>query len=486
MDRFNKLESKKVFDFFYEISQIPRESKKEEKISNYLKKFAQERNLWVKQDEVKNIVIKKEGTGKLKDAQPVVLQAHMDMVCEKGKDSKHNFDTDPIEWVIKDDFIYANDTTLGADDGIGVAYALALLDDDNIVHPPLEVVLTMDEETGMTGANNLDVKDLDGKIFINIDTEEEGRFYLSCAGGNDTQINIPVAFREYEGLLVDIEVSGLVGGHSGLEIIQERANASKVMGRFLNMLAMDNIKFNLVEINGGSKINAITRDCNAKIIIDEKDFSKIEAFIKQLNEDLKIEYTPQDPDAHISATKKENNKYQAMNLEDSLRVVYALVLIPYGPFTRSQYIEDLVQTSANIGVVETQENNVLLASALRSSVVSQKQALIEQYEVLAKLIGANVESGSFYPAWPFNDKSKIKDLFVREYKKLFNKEPEIVAIHAGLECGLFKEKMSSDVDFISVGPDIFGAHTAEERLSISSTERTWKLLKEVLASIDEY
>lgn len=486
MEQFKDMESSKVFEMFHELSQVPRESKHEEKVSNWLKEWATKRNLEVIQDDVLNIIIKKSGTGAAKNAPTTVLQAHMDMVCEKGKDSNHDFSKDAIEWVIKDDYIYANNTTLGADDGIGVAYALAVLDDDSIEHPPLEVLITVDEETGMTGANNLDPKALSGKIFINIDSEEEGAFYMSCAGGNNTEISIPVKFEKVAGTLVELEATGLLGGHSGLEIIKDRANASKLMGRMLNMIVEASIEFNLVEINGGTKFNAITRDNLAKIVVDEADIAKIEDLIKTINIALKDEYTPQDPDAHIELRKQDKGTFDAMIKEDTLRVVNGLVLVPNGPTHYSKYIDGLVQTSTNMGIVKTEASKVTFVGCLRSSIISQKQALVEQHNVIGKVINAEVTHSSFYPAWPYKTDSKIKDIFLNDWKKLFNNDAQVVAIHAGLECGIFRERLGSDIDFISFGPDIEGAHTAEEHVSIPSIDRNWKLLKAVLSSIKEY
>lgn len=486
MSKFAGMESVKVFEFFEEISQIPRTSKHEQAISDHLKKWAEDRGLEVRQDEVLNIIIKKSGQGALADAQPVILQGHMDMVGEAGKNSNHDFLKDPIQTQIKGDEIWATDTTLGADDGIGVAYAMALLDDKEMDLPPLEVIVTVDEETGMTGAHNIDVSDLKGKIFINIDCEEEGVFYMSCAGGNDTRVNIPVAYEDVDGTCVEVEVTGGLGGHSGLEINKDRANSNKVMGRFLNILSENEIAFQLVEINGGSKVNAITRDTLAKVVIAAEDYAKVEELCNKLNTELKEEYTPQDSDVHVQFNGKEEGTFKAMTREDSLRVAYALVLTPNGPQTYSKYIENLVQTSTNPGVLETKDNIVSIGSALRSSIISQKQALVEEFNVIGKVIGAEVVSGSFYPAWPFNPNSKIKDLFVKQYEELFDKEPQVDAIHAGLECGLFKEKMGADVDFISFGPTINGAHTAEEHMSISSADRNYKLLVHVLKNIKSY
>jgi len=486
LKQFEGLDSYKVFEFFEAISQLPRVSKQEKEISDYLVKWAKDRNLDVTQDEVYNVIICKDGQGSLKDAQPVILQGHMDMVGEKGKTSTHDFTKDPIQTQVKDGAIYGTDTTLGADDGIGVAYAMALLDDTKMDLPPLEVIITTDEETGMAGANAIDVSKLKGKIFINIDCEEEGVFYLSCAGGNDTTMNIPVSYEQVSGLKLEVEVTGGLGGHSGVEIDKQRANSNKIMGRFLNLLAQNEIAFNIIEINGGTKFNAITRDTLAPIVIKKEDETKVNDIITKLNEDLKIEFTPQDEGVHVVVVKKEEGSYKAMTLQDSLRVTYGLMLTPNGIVAYSQYIPGLVQTSTNLGILETKDNVVTLASALRSSVISQKEALIEKFNVVGKVIGAEVVSGSFYPAWAFNPNSRIKELFVKEYKQLFDKEPVVQAIHAGLECGLFKEKMDPDVDFISFGPTIEGAHTNNEHMDIASADRTYKLLLSVLQNIKSY
>lgn len=486
MDELKKLDSNRVFHFFHEISQVPRESKKEQAISDWLKNFAVERGLEVIQDDVLNVIVKKPATPGMEKAPTVILQGHMDMVCEKTKDSNHNFDTDPIEWVIKGDMIYANNTTLGADNGIGVSYGLALLDSTDIPHPALEVLFTVDEETGMTGAHGLHAEDLDGKVFINIDSEEEGQFFLSCAGGNETRISIPVTFSKAEGTLVNIDIDGLLGGHSGMEIIKDRANASKLMGRFLNMLTENNVDFRLVAVNGGSKMNAITRDSNAKIVIKDTDYTIVEEQVKVLNAALKAEFTPQDSDAKVVATKNETGSFDAMSKEETLNVINGLVLVPNGPTTYSKYIENLVQTSSNLGIVETTDKSVDLVSGLRSSVMSQKAELVEKHNTVGRTIGATVTNSSFYPAWPFNAESRIKDIFVETYKKLFDEEGAIVAIHAGLECGLFKEKMSEDVDFISFGPNMYDVHTAEEHVSISSIDKNWKFIKAVLAEMNNY
>lgn len=480
---FSNSDAKRVFEIFEEINEIPRSSKKEEKISAWLEDWAKQRGLDVEKDEALNIIIKKSGTLGLENAKPVIIQAHMDMVGEKAKDSDHDFENDPIQMYIEDGRIYAKNTTLGADNGIGLAFALATLEDDSIIHPPLEVLVTSDEETGMSGARAIDTSKLEGKTFINVDSEEEGHFYMSCAGGNNTIIKLPFSRELVVGKLMEINAVDFLGGHSGLEINQDRANAAKVVGRYLNILIENNVKYYIVDINGGSKSNAISRDMQANIVIATDDIPTIEKITKEFNEAIKDEYTPQDSDAHIEIKIKEEDEYNAMNLESSRKVVYALVLIPYGPTHYSKYIEGLVQTSSNLGVVRTEDNQVVFENALRSSIISQKQAIVEQLNVIGRVLNAEVESTSFYPAWPYNTDAKIKEIFLESYENLFGLKGSVVAIHAGLECGLFKEKMSPEVEFISFGPDITGAHTVEESLSIESTERNWLLFKDVLRKL---
>jgi dipeptidase D len=482
---FDKLKSKKVFEFFYELNAVPRPSKKEEKVSNFLKKFAEDRKLEVVQDKAWNIIVKKEGTGSLKNAPTVILQGHMDMVTEKKPGSKHNFDTDPIEMEVSGDILKAKGTTLGADNGLGASMILAILDDDKIEHPPLECLFTSDEETGMTGAHALDVSQFTGKILLNLDTEEEGKFYLSCAGGNVNLVTIPVSFSDTKGLAVDFEVSGLLGGHSGLMIGEGRANANKIVGRFLGYLEQAGLKFNIISVEGGNKNNAITREAKAELVIDAGDLDKVDEIAKSLQEALKTEYTPQDKDVKVKLSKKKDGTFKAMSAEDSARVTNALALIPYGPLYYSKIMEDLVQTSSNIGVLATTKDAVTLESTIRSSVKTQQEEIIAEIDALAKLLDAKVDNNSFYPAWPLNTDSKIKDLCIKVWKKDFKEEPEIVAIHAGLECGILKEKMP-DIDAISFGPNIEGAHTTEEQASISSTERTWEFLLDLLKAMKDY
>lgn len=485
MERFKELESYDVFNFFSEISQIPRESKKETLISNYLKEFAEKRDLEVIQDESLNIIIKKPATPGYENYPTVILQSHMDMVCEKKEGSNHDFDKDPIEWVIKDDLIYAKDTTLGADNGIGVAYSLAILDSKDLKHPAIEAVITSDEETGMTGAKSIDTNLLKGKIFINIDSEDEGQFFLSCAGGNTMNIKLPVVKEEVSGLAIQINVEDLVGGHSGMEINKERINANKLNGRILNRLFDKKIKFNIFDVNGGTKSNVITPSARLGLVIDKNDYNLVAEEIAYLNNSIKAEYHSSDPNAQISLVKQEESAKPALNSEDSLKVMKLLVLLPYGPIHYSMQFDDLVQTSGNIGSVNLNDSELDIVLSLRGSIESQKQEEIEKCNLIASLVDAEITSSDFYPGWAYDENSRIKDLFVDNYQKLFDEKGEIVAIHAGLECGLFKEKMEN-VDFISFGPNMWEVHSAQEHVSISSIDRNYKLLIAVLEDIEKY
>lgn len=485
MEKFNELESAKVFNFFNEISQIPRESKKETQISNYLKEFGEKRNLEVIQDDSLNVIIKKPASKGYENYPTIILQSHMDMVCEKSEDSNHNFDKDPIEWKIEDDSIYANKTTLGADNGIGVAYTLAVLDSNDIVHPAIEAVFTSDEETGMTGAKSIDTSLLKGKIFINIDSEEEGQFFLSCSGGNTSSIKKDLSLESVEGLEINISVENLVGGHSGMEINKERINANKLLGRTLNRLFINGINFNIISANGGSKPNVITPFAQAKVIISSSDYDKVSKEVEYLNASIKEEYSVSDKNAKIVLVKNDIVNTKAISHKDSQAIMNLLILLPYGPINYSLHFENLVQTSANLGVFSVENDKLNITLSIRSSIESQQQEVIEKCQLIASVVGAQFKSEDFYPGWAYDDNSRIKEIFLDSYQDLFDKKGELVAIHAGLECGLFKVNMK-DVDFISFGPNMWEVHSAQEHVSISSIDRNFKLLKKVLENVKNY
>ena len=477
------LEPKAVFKYFEELSQIPRCSGNEKAVSDYLVEFSKERNLEVIQDDALNIIIKKPGTKGYENAPKVILQGHMDMVCEKNKNTVHDFDKDPIKLRVIDDMIWATDTTLGADNGIAVAYCLAILDSNDIPHPPLEVLVTTEEETGMGGVSNLDPKNLSGKILINIDSEEEGTLLVSCAGGLRNKVIIPVKREKVPSNLLSysIKIRGLKGGHSGMEINKGRGNANKLMGRVLHSLNKD-LDLKLVKVNGGAKMNAIPREADAMVLIGSHHKEDIENTINELNRMFKKELQSQDSGVNIEVEYIDENVDKAFTKETMNKVISALMLIPNGVQTMSMNIEGLVESSTNIGVLTTTDDSVLLESAIRSSVRSLKYEIVDRIETMAKVLDAKSKNEAEYPEWEYKADSYIRDVFVKVHKDMYDKEPEVTAIHAGLECGFFGEKLG-DLDMISFGPFMYDVHTPDEHLNIPSTVRSWEYLLNVLKEI---
>ncbi|NLJ88413.1 MAG: aminoacyl-histidine dipeptidase [Epulopiscium sp.] len=477
------LEPQNVWNYFEIISQIPRGSGNEKEISNYLVNFAHEHNLEVIQDEALNVIIKKKGSPGYENAPVVILQGHMDMVCEKNKDTVHDFLKDPLDLQVEGDYIYARGTSLGADNGIAVAYGLALLTADDIAHPPLEVVFTTNEETGMDGAANLDTSNLKGKILINLDSEEEGTFLSSCAGGAKAHLNLKAQWikEEKQGLVYSIQIRKLKGGHSGQEIDKERANANKLMGRILFALS-EEINFDLISINGGAKDNAIPREADAVIQIELADKDTLIKKVEEWNDILKNEFKKSDPELEVrmELIREENSEY--LSEDTKKKIISILMLMPNGVQTMSMDIKGLVESSTNLGIVITDKDEIRFISALRSSVASRKNDIINKMKALSRAVGASFYIKGDYPAWQYVEDSKIRSLFVKKYEKLYGKKAKITAIHAGLECGFFAEKIKG-VDIISLGPDMEDIHTPNEKLSISSSQNTWKLLLSVLEEI---
>lgn len=471
------LEPKAVFNYFEEMSQIPRGSGNEKGISDYLVKFAKERNLEVIQDEALNVIIRKPGTPGYENAETVILQGHMDMVNEKNKDTVHDFDKDPLQLRIVDDMIYATGTTLGADNGIAVAFALAILDSNEIAHPPIEVIVTTEEETGMGGAMGLDPKNITGKYLINIDSEEEGVFLTSCAGGVRVTQKLPIEWTAADKDAYELTIRGLRGGHSGMEINKERGNSNKLMGRVLFDLLKE-VDFNLVSLNGGSKMNAIPREADAVIVMDSKDASKAEEIAKKFDKMFKAELRVADPGVTVTFEKAAKAE-KMFSKKTTEMAVASLVLIPNGIQSMSLDIPGLVESSTNLGVVETTDKEVMFQSATRSSVNSLKYKILDQAKAVAMVTGSELVADSDYPEWQYNPNSDLRNVFTKVYKDMFGKEAEISAIHAGLECGLLSEK-KNDLDMISFGPFLYDVHTPDEHMNIPSVQRMFKFLVEVL------
>ena len=471
-----------VFKYFEEISQIPRGSGNEKQISDFLVNFAKELSLEVIQDNHLNIIIRKPATPGYENCPGVIIQGHMDMVCEKNKDIDHDFEKDPIELRIVDDMIYANGTTLGADNGIAVAMGMAIVASNDLQHPSLEILITSDEEAGMTGAKGLDTNLLKGKYIINLDSEEEGYLLVSCAGGNRAYVNLPLTYKSVddnkEALL--IEIKGLLGGHSGADINKQRANSNVLMGRILNLIDVD---FDLVEINGGSKNNAIPRECESKIIVNKDKVDALKANISKTEEILKHEFKTTDPDLKIEISKTTAAK--ALSDDCKSKAILLLNLIPNGIQTMSMDIEGLVESSTNLGVVKTLDNKMSFESAVRSSVATLRENINHKTKLLADSIGANFENTDGYPAWEYAKDSKLEHICIDTYEKMTGKKPVITAIHAGLECGLLLDKMNG-CEAISMGPNMHEVHTPNEHVSISSIKNIWDYLVQVLKSMNQY
>lgn len=483
MNILEEITEKRVFYHFNEISKIPRGSGNEKAISDYLLNFGKKLGLESIQDKALNIIIKKPASKGYENAPTVIIQGHMDMVCEKNNDTIHDFKKDPIKLVVKDDYIYADGTTLGGDDGIAVAYAMTLLEDNTIEHPALEVLLTTDEEAGMTGAMAIEPQYIEGKIVLNLDSEEEGKLLVSCAGGIATKSTLPIEFvnKKENTIEYSLVVKGLKGGHSGAEIHLGRGNSNKIIGRLLKTL-IDEIRLNLISLNGGSKNNAIPREAVAVVSVNKNDENKLLEITKKVYEDVKEELKIKDSGVNIEATKIDEKIEKVFSDESSSKIIDLLCIYPNGINTVSSEIEGLTESSTNIGVVTTHEDHVEYDSAVRSSVFSLREEIVQKIKCVTDVVGGTFTSNAGYPEWQYKTDSKIREICKNVYRKMYGKDPEIVAIHAGVECGLFKEKLG-DLDMISFGPDIFDAHTPEEHMSISSVERCWDYLLEVLKEI---
>lgn len=477
------LKPEKVFGYFEELCKIPHGSGNTKEISDYLVAFAKERNLKVYQDEYNNVVIYKPASEGYEAAPVTILQGHCDMVAEKTPESSHDFEKDGLKLMIEGDYITADQTTLGGDDGIAVAYMMAILDDDTLKHPALECVITTDEEIGLLGAKDLDASVLQGKYMINLDSEEEGYLWISCAGGQTGISEIPLSFQEVEGEVLEVVIDGLVGGHSGAEIDKNRANANKLMGRFLYELGQKTM-FTLAELEGGTKDNAITRKCKAVLVLEEEDRKTAEEFAASYQENLRKEYSGTDDNITVNMVSQGTKTISALDMMSKEKTVFFLMNIPYGIEKMSGEIEGLVETSNNIGVLRIEEGFLVSSCGIRSSVGSAKQFVSEKIQYLTEFLGGEYTVVGDYPAWEYKKDSALRELMADVYRDLFGKEANVKAIHAGLECGLFYDKIPG-LDCVSFGPSMQDIHTTEEKLSISSTARMWEYLVKVLESIKE-
>lgn len=474
-----------VFHYFEEICQVPRPSKKEEKIVAYLKEFGKKHNLETKVDEVGNVLIKKPASKGMENCKTVVLQSHVDMVCEKNNNVSHDFLTDPIETIIDGEWMKANGTTLGADNGIGVATELAILADDTLEHGPIECLFTIDEETGLTGAFALKEGFMNGDILLNLDSEDEGELFIGCAGGIDSVAE----FNYYEADVPDgyfcckIEVKGLKGGHSGGDIHLGRANANKILNRFLT-LAFNKYDLYLCEIDGGNLRNAIPREAHAIIAIPEANKHDLRTDLNVFTAEVQAEYAVTDPDMELILSS-EPARAKAIDADTTQRLLQTLYAVPHGVYAMSQDIPGLVETSTNLASIKMKPGNIIrIETSQRSSTASSKQDIANMVRTVFEMGGAVVTFGDGYPGWKPNTHSEILEIATASYKRLFGVDAQVKAIHAGLECGLFLDKYPG-LDMISFGPTLQGVHSPDERMLIPTVEKFWLHLTDILKHIPE-
>ena len=477
-----ELSPKIVWKYFHEITQVPRPSKKEGKIIAYLEQFAKEHNIAYKKDHVGNIVMTKPATPGYEDRVKVILQSHVDMVCEKNADTKHDFDNDPIRTIVDGEWLHADGTTLGADNGIGCAAQLAILASNDIPHGPLEALFTIDEETGMTGAMELKPGFLEGKILINLDSEDEGELFIGCAGGMgiiaEFKYNAVDAPKDLVWLRAS--VAGLKGGHSGGEIHCGLGNANKILTRFLYALDKSTT-WSLAEISGGNLHNAIPREAHAVFGVKAADKAKVEALIKQLDADVRNEQKAVDPNVRVSLGEATAPS-KVIDEKTKHALVRALYACPHGVLGMSHEIADLVETSNNLASIKQRDGVILVETSQRSSTTSLRNSASEMVSSVFELAGASVSVRDPYPGWKPNPDSAILKASADAYRKLFGKEPAVKAIHAGLECGLILD-VYPDLDMVSFGPTLRDVHSPAERIEIKTVDLWWKHLLEVLKEI---
>ncbi len=471
-----------VFHYFEEVCQVPRPSKKEEKIRAYLLEFAKKHGLAAKTDEAGNVLIEKPASAGKENLKTVVLQSHMDMVCEKNKDTEHNFETDPIQTYVDGEWLRAKGTTLGADNGIGIATQLAVLASEDIEHGPIQCLFTVDEETGLTGAFALKEGFMNGDILINLDSEDEGELFIGCAGGAGTTAQFPCPMTAApEGyFFFRVAVKGLTGGHSGDDINKNRANANKLLNRFLVQL-MEKYDLRLCEIDGGNLHNAIPREAHAVCAVPMKDKESVRVDLNVYLSEVENEFAVTEPNL-VMELESESPCAEVMEQEAMKKFLLSLYAVHNGVYAMSQDIPGLVETSSNLASVKQRDGKIVVVTSQRSSILSSRKDMSQMVAAAFLLGGAEVTTGDGYPGWKPNPNSEVLQIAVESYKRLFATEPKIKAIHAGLECGLFLEKYPS-LDMVSFGPTLRGVHSPDERMLIPTVDRFWRHLLDVLAHI---
>lgn len=475
----SNLEPKKVWENFEAFCAVPHGTYDMDKISAFCYNWAVEKGLEAYQDEAKNVIIKKPGTAGYENSEPVIIQGHMDMVCEKVPGSSHDFKKDGLTLYVEDGYVRAKDTSLGGDNGIAIAMCMALLESDDIPHPPLEILFTVDEEEGMGGAIAVDMAPFKGMKLINMDSEDEGLFTVGCAGGINYATHIPVSRETVSGTKLTIRLSGLKGGHSGHVIQQERGNANKMHGRLLNKIQKVT-DLSIVAINGGSKMNVINPESIAEIVV--ADAAKAKEVIAEMEKTWVDEFLGIEPDFFVEVKEEADVTVEAFDKESTSKVISYIMLALHGVQEYSRVLANTVETSLNLGVLETTENELVAKYQIRSSVETMKWEIAERLNTLGKLVGGEEEVIAHYPAWKYAPVSPLRDVMCETFEELFNKKPEVYVMHAGLECGFFSEKKPG-LDIVSCGPDMWGIHSFNEKLDIASTARTWDFLLATLAKL---
>lgn len=480
MGALTGLEPASVFHYFEAICGIPHTSHHEKALSDYCADFAKEHGLACRQDEMGNLLIKAPATPGYENEPALILQGHLDMVGDKTADCKLDLEKDAIRPVVDGGYVRAEGTTLGGDDGIAVAYALAVLDADDIPHPALEVVLTVCEEVGLLGASAMDFSDLAGRLLINIDSEEEGVLTAGCAGGRRIECHLPAARAAVTGTAVKADIVGLVGGHSGTEIHKGRANAIALLGRWLTLLEDHGVQYVVLALSGGAKENVIPKESSVTLVLPAGITEAVHAAAADFAAQMQAEYGTADPAIRLQLTEEGCGEYDALDANSTQRLRKALLLMPWGVQAMSMDVPGLVETSLNLGVAELGDAEAILRFSVRSSVPSAKELLARKVQTLTELLGGSVRFHGDYPAWTYARESALRDRCVAVYKAQYGAKPQIVALHAGLECGILSGKIDG-LDCISFGPNLLNVHTPNERADIASVARVWEYLKAILA-----
>ncbi len=481
----DNLKPGKVFEYFEKICSVPHGSGNTKQISDMLVGFAKELGLRYRQDELNNVIVWKDSSAGMEGKEPVILQGHMDMVCTKEPWVDKDMTKDGLDLEIDGDWLKAKGTSLGGDDGIAVAIAFAILSDDSLKHPPLEVIITVDEEVGMDGAFGIELSDVKGRRMLNIDSEEEGVFTASCAGGVRADSFIPVSFEAMtkDSISYLVKIDGLLGGHSGCEIEKGRGNAVKLISRVLYEAAVKIESLKICSIKGGKFDNVICPECEATVSVDKNESAEFENIIKEFDKILKDEYKTADPGVNLSfSTADGDTSLKAIERKDTLRVLKTLFIMPQAVIEMSQDIKGLPQTSLNLGVISTDKEGVHFSNSIRSSITSQKMYVLNRLTAIVENAGGTVSTRGMYPGWAFNKDSAFRAKLAEVFKKQTGKEAAITATHGGLECGLLIEKLPG-LDCVSIGPDLRDIHSSAEKLNIPSVERLYNLITEFLKEL---